>query len=147
MKAEISSRERTLAAINHEEADHVPIQFRGVTCFQHLWRSHHERVDVLLGMGADDQVHIGIEPSVHPDVTIRDWFDRESDTGYRLACREYDTPAGTLRAVMRCTAGCTYRGLMSDSTRAASPVCILSGSMRRLRPRAAVFGASVGASP
>jgi len=110
MKAGISSRERTLAAINHQEADRVPIHFRGVAPFDHLWKSEHERVDVLLDMGADAYVNIAIEPSLHPDVTVRDWFDEESDPEYRLACREYTTPAGTLRAVMRCTEDCTYEG-------------------------------------
>ena len=110
MTADVSSRERTLAAVNHQEADRVPIHFRGVAPFDHLWNSEHERVDVLLSMGADAYVNIAIEPRLHPDVTVRDWFDEASHPEYRLACREYTTPAGTLRAVMRCTEDCTYEG-------------------------------------
>ena len=110
MNSPMTSRERTLAAIAHEQADRVPIHFRQIVSFNHLWADDHERVDTLLGMGADACVRIGIGPCVHEDVRIRDWFDDASDPDYRLACREYETPAGTLRTVMRCTKDCSYAG-------------------------------------
>ena len=104
----MSSRERTLAAINHQEPDRVPIFFRMVAPLSHLWRSNEERVDVLLALGADDKVDIEIPASIHPDVTVRDYFDHTSDPRYRLACREYQTPKGTLRMMVRCTEDCGY---------------------------------------
>lgn len=104
----MTSRERTLAAVCHEEPDRVPIFFRGVAALDHLWQNPFERVDVLLEMGVDDKVGIGIGPRLHPDVTVRDWFEEGRDSRYRLACREYDTPKGALRAVMRCTEDCRY---------------------------------------
>ena len=104
----MTSRERTLAAINHQEPDRVPIFFRGVAPLDHLWRDEYERVDVLLKMGVDEKMTIKIEPGIHPDVRIRDWFEEGSDPRYRLACREYETPKGVLRAVMRCTEDCSY---------------------------------------
>lgn len=110
MQGEMSSRERTLAAINHQQPDRVPIFFRGVAPLEHLWRNKHERIDVLLGLGVDEKATIGIGPSIHPDVTVRDWFDEESDSKYRLACREYRTPEGTLRTIVRCTNDCAYEG-------------------------------------
>jgi len=104
----MSSRERTLAAIGHQEPDRVPVFFRGVAPLEHLWRNNHERIDVLLALGVDEKVTIGVGPSIHPDVTVRDWFDEDSDPQYRLACREYHTPAGTIRTIMRCTEDCNY---------------------------------------
>ncbi|MDQ1327659.1 MAG: Uroporphyrinogen deCOase protein [Candidatus Poribacteria bacterium] len=103
MERNISSRERTLAAINHTEADRIPIFFRGIAPLSHLWKNAYERVNVLLEMGVDEKIDIGIGPRFHQDVTVWDWFDSESDTDYRLACREYSTPKGTMRAIMRCT--------------------------------------------
>lgn len=108
MEKNMSSRERTLSAINHEEPDRIPIFFRGIAPFEHLWKNAYERVDVLLSMGVDDFVSIGIGPRFHPDVTVRDWFDDKSDPQYRLACREYNTPEGTMRAIMRCTEDYPY---------------------------------------
>jgi len=106
----MTSRERTLAAIDHQEADRVPIFFRGVAPFNDDlfgWRGEN-RIDFLLGQGVDAKVTVGISPQVHPDVTARDWFDDETDPGYRLACREVQTPSGPLRSVMRCTPDCDF---------------------------------------
>jgi len=108
MAKNISSRERTLAAINHKEADRVPIFFRSIAPLNHLWKNTYERVDVLLNMGVDEKVNINTGAQFHPDVTVRDWFDEESDPKYRLACREYNTPKGTLRTIVRCTEDCRY---------------------------------------
>ena len=110
MSTDLSSRDRTLAALNHQEADRVPVFFRGVQPFEQAapgmsWR---QRVDDLLAKGVDAKVSIGIGPRVHPDVIVRDWTDDDSDPDYRLACRAYDTPAGTLQARMRCTGDCAY---------------------------------------
>lgn len=110
MQTTMTSRERTLVAINHEEPDRVPVFFRGVAPFDASvqgWR-HGERVDFLLQKGVDAKVTIGIPARVHPDVSVRDGFDDDSDPDYRLACREWHTPAGTMRAVMRCTPDCDY---------------------------------------
>jgi len=117
MKKNISSRERTLASINHQEPDRVPIFFRSVVPLEHLWKNTYERVDVLLNLGADEKVNIGIGARLHPDVTIRDCFDDESDPDYSLACREYNTPKGILRTIMRRTEDYRYNNgvpLVSD---------------------------------
>lgn len=111
MERNISSRERTLAAINHKEADRIPIFFRGIAPLSHLWKNPYERVNVLLEMGVDEKIDIGIGPRFHPDVTMRDWFDSESDTEYRLACRDYSTPDGT--TIMRCTEDCRYGNVLT----------------------------------
>ena len=99
MEKSILSRERTITAINHKESDRIPIFFRSIAPFNHLWKNTSERIDVLLKMGVDEKVNIGIGARFHQDVTIRDWFDDESDPKYRLACREYNTPSKTVRWV------------------------------------------------
>jgi len=106
----MTSRERTLTTIAHEEPDRVPVFFRGVAPFHPdvLAKPDMSRIDLRLGKGVDAKVHLAIEPQPHPDVSIRDWFDDTSDPDYRLACREWITPAGNLRAVMRCTPDYDY---------------------------------------
>lgn len=110
MHAIMTSRERMLAAINHQEADRVPVIFRGVAPFHPdvLGKPDRGMTGLLLAKGVDTKVSLGIAPQSHPDVTVRDWFDDDTDPEYRLACREWITPAGNMRAVMRCTPDCDY---------------------------------------
>jgi Uroporphyrinogen decarboxylase (URO-D) len=130
----MNSRERLLAAIRHEQPDHVPLycQCFGFTAPPHLrwqragrevphWysmRHEHihtwpepwtveddfERVRRWLSLGVDDVLEISPPWGMHPEVRIRDW--QESPTAserYGLLCREYETPAGPLRHVVRRT--------------------------------------------
>jgi len=63
-----------------------------------------ERVDRWLTLGLDDMIEVSVPWGMHPDVQIRDWGDPpSSDRPYALQCREYDTPAGVLRHVVRRT--------------------------------------------
>jgi len=131
MEKNISSRERTLAAINHKEADRVPIFFRNIAPLNHLWNNTYERIDVLLKMGVDEKVNIGIGAQFHPDVTVRDWFDDESDPEYSLACREYNTPEGTLRTIVRRTEDSRYENgipLASDHSVSRAVEFLVKGS-------------------
>ncbi|HID96367.1 MAG TPA: hypothetical protein EYP53_09990 [Candidatus Latescibacteria bacterium] len=124
MHGKVSSRERTLAAIKHQEPDRVPINFRRVAPLNHLWKDEYERVSTLLETGTDDKLTVSIEPRIHPDVTVRDWFDDQSVPEYRLAYREYRTPKGVIRIVMRATEDCTYKDgvpLASDHNRKFRP--------------------------
>jgi hypothetical protein len=63
-----------------------------------------ERVNRWLSLGLDDVLDVSIPWSVHPDVKVRDWRKPPS-TGepYSLLCREYNTPAGILRHIVRQT--------------------------------------------
>ena len=58
MKDRMSSRERLLAAINHKEADRVPICFRDVAPLEKLWKNPFERVLALQELGVDDKLFI-----------------------------------------------------------------------------------------
>ncbi len=101
MNQEMSSRERLLTTIDHQEPDHVPLCFRGVAPLEHLWRDGLSRTEALLAMGIDDQVSLRYPWMYHPDVKVRQWRDTESDPKYPLICKELDTPAGTLRFRVR----------------------------------------------
>jgi len=62
------------------------------------------RVERWLGLGLDDILEVsppwGMDSSVH----IRDWREPATPSEpYPLLCREYDTPAGTLRHIVRQT--------------------------------------------
>jgi len=100
-----SSRERMLAAIGHQQADHIPLWFNwqnGPTQIL-TWSSMVERVERVLEMGLDDTMVIGVPHSVHPDVTSRVWVDHPALSRYPLIHKEWYTPAGTLRQVVQKT--------------------------------------------
>ena len=63
-----------------------------------------KRVERWLSLGLDDVLDVSVPWSVHPDVQIRDWQEPPSEREpYTLLCREYSTPAGALRHVVRKT--------------------------------------------
>jgi hypothetical protein len=62
------------------------------------------RVDRWLSLGLDDVLDVSVPWSVHPDVTIREWKQPPSaQKPNTILCREYDTPAGVLRHLIRQT--------------------------------------------
>ncbi|MHB1357362.1 MAG: uroporphyrinogen decarboxylase family protein [Anaerolineae bacterium] len=61
-----------------------------------------ERVKRWLSLGLDDVLDISPPWGVHPDVTWRDWQQAPTaDEPHTLLCREYQTPAGSLRHTVR----------------------------------------------
>jgi len=72
MKDSLSSKDRMLMAIDHEEPDHVPLVLRpfGRKPPPHLgWRDGIERADKFLSLGIDDTISIGVPFRYHPDVS------------------------------------------------------------------------------
>ena len=119
MKDRMSSRERLLTAINHQEPDRVPICFRDVAPLEKMWNNPFERVLVLRELGVDDKLFLnapGIEHydaalkgtgslyarygtstwPFHPDVRVKDRVDNTSDARYTILHKEIDTPKGSL---------------------------------------------------
>ena len=91
MKTTLSSRERMLLAINHQEADHVPLilqPFGG-------WTPPFEGWDSEL----DHTLSIGAPSRYHPDVKTRTWREVRSDERYPLLFKEYETPGGVIRQI------------------------------------------------
>jgi len=63
-----------------------------------------QRVDRWLGLGLDDILDVSPPWGMHPEVTYRDWQEPPTAAEPRwLIFREYQTPAGALRHVVRRT--------------------------------------------
>ena len=102
----MSSRERMLAAIQRQETDHVPFSPYVVVCSSMwhqeplAWNDQIERAERLLELGLDPTFDLWLpDPLPHPDVEIQTW--REKRKGEILITKEYHTPAGVLRQVVR----------------------------------------------
>ena len=106
MKTSMTSRERILATCAHQETDHVPLHLEVhpsyLTHHPHIatWQDQFERTEFLLSLGVDAMVEVWLpDPTFHPDVTVRSW--REETNGQVLLGKEYQTPSGPLRQVIR----------------------------------------------
>ncbi len=101
----MTSRERMLTAMSCGQPDRVPLHFRlfGFEPPAHLaWTNEVERIERWASVGADTTVGLAAPSRMHPDVTVRSWREEPTaDEPYPLVCKEYDTPAGVLRHVVR----------------------------------------------
>ena len=103
MADEISSRQRYLLALEHEEADRVPIFIDGLPCAFYTdevrWYNQFERALVMKQLGCDPMINIWLPtPVPSPEVDIRTW--REKKDGKIYLGKEFDTPKGVLRQVV-----------------------------------------------
>ena len=126
MKNEMSSKERLLTTINHQEPDRVPLCFRDVAPLEHLWTNPIDRVLALKELGVDDKLFIQPPGATFldetaknegmlyarygtmvwpfsPDVTVREWEDSTADKNYVVVKKEIVTPKGNLRMAARKT--------------------------------------------
>lgn len=99
MKTTLSSRERMLLAINHQEADHVPLV---LNIFD--WKPPHEGWD----NGTDNRISISAPSRYHPDVTTRAGREVKPDERYPLLFKEYETPKGIIRQIAQQTKDWPY---------------------------------------
>ena len=100
----MNSRERMLAALRREGPDHVP--FSPYICQGPFWKEpllwHHqlERAGRMLELGLDPIIEIWMPDAVpHSDVEIHTRREQKGDD--ILLTKEYHTPAGVLRQVVR----------------------------------------------
>ena len=106
MKTTLSSRERMLLAVDHKEADHVPLVFNTFTWEPpaHLKFSNgFDRVEKFLAFGLDDTVAVHPPSRHHPDVTTRTQREMPSGHRYPLLFKEYETPEGTMQQIVQQT--------------------------------------------
>ena len=108
MKDGMTSRERILATCAHQPTDHVPLHLEVHPSYElydpavAVWKNQFERSEALLALGADAMVEVWLpDPSYHPDVTVRSWRRTDPETGDVLLGKEYETPEGTLRQVIK----------------------------------------------
>ena len=101
----LSSRERMLAAINHQEADHIPLWFNWQ--YKHTeildWDDIVARAERVLDMGLEDTMLVNAPLSVDPAVHSRVRVEQEVGGRYPLIRKEWHTPKGTLRQVVKKT--------------------------------------------
>jgi hypothetical protein len=128
MKTNMTSRERILATCAHEATDHVPLHLDVHPLYYQYdpgvatWQDQFERTDALLSLGADAMIEVWLpDPTFHPDVTVRSW--KEETDGTVLLGKEYQTPAGSLRQVIRETPDLyTWNKINSKSVAGYQPV-------------------------
>ena len=95
----LSSRERLLAALQGGKTDHLPCSFMLFTGLRKHCRDQFEFVQRQLDMGLDARVDIPDIPiRFHPEVSWSEWIERPAAGPLPVICKEYRTPAGTLRA-------------------------------------------------
>lgn len=97
-----------LCAINHEEPDHLPLYLRACDRGYFIdrgrpWRGQFERVGQALELGLDDTVGFTVELPLNPDIRIRRRKRKLPGEGSPILIKEYDTPKGTIRQVVRQT--------------------------------------------
>ena len=106
----MTSKERLLAAISGGRPDHVPCSFMIFRALRNKCKDIFEFAERQLEMGLDARMDFGIEPApwyhadlhglplrFHPEVEIREWREDRPGERYPVLCKEYVTPAGTLR--------------------------------------------------
>ena len=104
MTAEMSSRDRMLAAIRREEHDHVPFALH---CQQgpwfvepFFWRDQVQRAERMLSMGLDATFDIWLpDPMMSDEVEVKTWREKKGEEW--ILTKEFHTPAGVLRQVVR----------------------------------------------
>ncbi|MFH1614549.1 MAG: uroporphyrinogen decarboxylase family protein [Planctomycetota bacterium] len=103
-KEKLSSRERMLAAMRRQSPDFVPMSpyigqgpwWKG----ELFWNDQIERTERMLALGLDPAIDIWLPyPEPHPDVTIKTSRDTSGDIP--VITKEYHTPAGVLRQVVK----------------------------------------------
>jgi hypothetical protein len=108
MKTTMSSRERILATCAHAPTDHLPLHLEVHPSYSLYdpeiawWDDQFQRTDDLLALGADAMVEVWLpDPSYHHDVEVHTWREEPNDQEYALLCKEYRTPAGPLRQIIK----------------------------------------------
>jgi len=119
LRGRLSSRERLLTAIDHEEPDHVPLYVKWwerqfPEDERNLWHSQYERIEYNVKQGLDQGVELpelNWTNWLNPEVKTRAWKARLPGESYPILHKEYVTSRGTLRQVVRQTKGWEGRSL------------------------------------
>ena len=121
-KRALSSKERMLMTIKHEETDYTPCCFMLFFTLQSRcggdWRKF---ADAQIALGLDTAVNLpGVPVNIHPDVAITEWKTPPlpgSSNIYPVLHKKYETPAGDIIAEVKQTEdweGGDHIGLVSD---------------------------------
>jgi len=91
---------------NHEVAHWYTMRLEHIHTLPEPWdiKQDFKRVERWLSLGIDDVIDVSVPWSVHPEVQIKDWCEPPSaKRPYTLLHREYTTPAGVLRHIVKKT--------------------------------------------
>jgi hypothetical protein len=104
----MQSKERVLATIRRQPVDHVPLCVEGI-CHGYVrfinerYPDPEERARFYLGLGMDTGIMLYPPSFSFADVKVRAWRETPPGEPYPLLFKEYVTPDGTLRQVVRKT--------------------------------------------
>ncbi|MBM3801093.1 MAG: hypothetical protein FJW26_02150 [Acidimicrobiia bacterium] len=144
MKTSMTSRERILTTCAHKPTDHVPLHLEVHPSYQQyppaiaVWKDQFERTDMLLSLGADAMVEVWLpDPSCHPDVRITSW--REQTAEGALLYKQYETPAGPLRRVIKETRDLyTWHKINRNTCRPLADLIVGVGLLEDVNPSRSV---------
>ena len=109
MKPTMSSKERILRTIEHEEPDHVPLYNRlwdrnFLQDPAKPWRDQFDMVEQILKLGIDQGMEfVAPRNRLNPEVETRVWKEQVPGEQYPLLHKEWTTPKGTLTRIVRQT--------------------------------------------
>ncbi|MCD6416498.1 MAG: hypothetical protein J7M08_07370 [Planctomycetes bacterium] len=117
----MTSRERVLAAVRRQPMDHLPLCFEGVghtwvEFVSRLYPDPFERARFYLDLDVDTAVNLGNLPLSTAGFEVKEWQEHPADEPCPLLVKEYITPRGSLRQVVRKTEDYPHASvpLMSD---------------------------------
>jgi len=108
VRSELNSKERLLAAMSLAEPDHVPLCFKWwerpyLADKSESWDSEFERISMVLKLGIDDTLTLKVPVSLGPEVKTRVRKVHPAGERCPLLMKEYHTPEGVLKRVIRQT--------------------------------------------
>lgn len=104
---QMTNKERMIATFKREETDYTPMHLEINQSYEvhdvaKKWKNQFERTDFLLSLGVDAAIELWLpNPSMHPDVKVYEWKEVRPGEKYTLLCKQYDTPEGPLRQVIK----------------------------------------------
>lgn len=103
-----------MQAINHKEADHVPLTFRDTNLpetYGKPCRNQFEAVDIFLKLGVDPMLYLAPDYlwELNPKVKERIRKEKVAGEPFPYLFKEYDTPKGVLRQIVRQTPDWPHR--------------------------------------
>jgi uroporphyrinogen-III decarboxylase len=120
---ELTSRQRMLRTLNHQEVDHIPCCFMSFTALRRRHNAdRYKIVEAQQAMGLDSMLFIPVAPRrvrpehpdlrglpvrFHPEVTTKEWRE-EIEGGFDVLHKEYSTPGGKLTTSVRLSEDWTH---------------------------------------
>ncbi len=105
-KDKMSSKERIIATIKHEKTDHIPLCFDGVghqsvEFINRLYPDPFKRARFYLDLETDTAIRISPPLFSNKGFETRQWKEQPSNEPYPSLIKEYITPKGNLKQIIR----------------------------------------------